>query len=237
MKRGRDLLAEYLASEFVQTARYDESSKRYRFQVGGVVHEAGGLLSMLRDRHYPHYVEGAVPQKRFSIAGKPSTALQGIRIDDDMMRLVQTGRPEDLHPMSRALLRHWQVKGHTVVAAQVPVRVAEHRMTKADVLTRDDKTQKLWMWEVKSGMCAALQCKQGEMQNIPASSADGGGIPCTKAGQWQLQCEYTRRALVAAGLPIKGARVIQVYESRKGRGVICIKEHRTASWLKQLAPQ
>jgi hypothetical protein len=116
-----------------------------------------------------------------------------------------------------------------VVAAQVPVRIDAWRMTRADVLTRDDKSGKLWMWEVKTGMAASLHDKQGTMRII------AGHVPCTKANAWQLQCEYTRRALVEqAGLPIVGARVIQIYESRKPGNEIEVKEHRTAPWLKKM---
>lgn len=229
--RGDDnTLSDYLQSQFARTARYNEATARFNYvNDKGVACEAGGLLSFLRSLYYPHYVDGAAPKGgRRTKGGKPSNPMQGIRVDMDMEALVRCGTGGDnLHPMSAALLAHWQSKGHSVVAAQVPVRIDDYRMTRADVLTRDNRTGKLYCWEVKTGMAASLHSKQGEMRGIP------GNVPCTRANQWQLQSEYTRRALVnVAGIPIAGARVIQVYEARKAGGGICIKEHRTAPWLK-----
>lgn len=236
MKRSRDkdseTLTAYLQSPFVRSACYATDTQCFTYQdEQGVPRQAAGLLSFLRATYYPHYVEGAVPLSGKAWKhGKPSSVEQGIRVDNDMEALVRGGRADGLHPLSAALLAHWQAKGHSVVAAQVPVRIDAHRMTRADVITRHDLTGKLWLWEVKTGMSASLRDKQGTMRAIP-----GAEIPCNKANCWQLQCEYTRRALVEqAGLPIAGARVIQVYEGRKRGAAIEVKEHRTAPWLKQV---
>jgi hypothetical protein len=230
MKRQRDhdALTAYLEGEFAKSARYDEATGRYVYSAGGLAFEAGGLLTWLRAVHYPDYVEGQAPSVRSKIkSGRPSNPMQGVRIDEDLVAVAR-GETIGLHPMSAALLAHWQRKGHSVVAAQVPVQLSANRMTKADVLTRDDKTGKLWCWEVKSGMPAALNEKQDRMRGLL------GNVPCTKANQWHLQCEYTRLALVQkAGLPIAGARVIQVWEAARG-GEIKVTEHRTPAWVKQL---
>jgi hypothetical protein len=234
MKRSRDAdleaLNTYLGGEFASTMRYDEHLARFTYREAGVVREAGGLLGWVKALHYPHYIEGQPPGAKSRIkSGKPSNAAQGIRIDEDIQALVQGDLTQALHPMSAALLSHWQAKGHAVVAAQVPVRVNAQRLTKADVMTRDNKTGKLWVWEVKSGMPAALHDKQERMRHIL------GNVPCSKANQWALQCEYTRLALVHnAGLSIAGARVIQVWESWRAGGAIEVKEHRSPGWVKQI---
>jgi hypothetical protein len=233
MKRVADhqrALNDYLQSEFASSARYNEESARYNYHEDGVLCEAGGLLSWLRATYYPHYVEGVAPSVKSRIKqGKPSNPLQGIRVDQELALVAQDAQTPTahMHAMTLALLAHWQAKGHSVVAAQVPVRINEHRMTKADVLTQDGRTAKLWMWEVKTGMPAALCEKQDCLRGVL------GSVPCTKQNQWQLQCEYTRRALLRAGLPIAGARVIQVYEERQS-GDFTVKEHRSATWLKQI---
>ena len=130
MKRNRDneALSTYLASQFVQSTRYNEATQRFNYQdERGVVREAGGLISLLRATYYPHYTEGAAPKGRNKWkAGKPSNQVQGIQVDADMQLLAAARGayiPPNLHPMSMALLTHWQKKGHTVVAAQVPARI------------------------------------------------------------------------------------------------------------------
>ena len=239
MKRTRDAdleaLNAYLQTPFASSARYNEATQCFNYTDDkGMTCDAGGLLSFLRAAYYPHYVEGRKPTRWGKSKGKPSNAAQGIQVDNDMERIAKNGGIGDnqLHPMSRALLEHWQRKGHTIVAAQVPVRVDAMRMTRADVITRDGKNGKLYVWEIKSGMANALHDKQGDMRNIPGF---GSSVPCTKANHWQLQCEYTRHALVGnAGLPIAGGRVIQVYEGRGNDAKIEVKEHRNAPWLKRL---
>jgi len=226
-KRTRETLDEYLQSEFARTAHFDEQAQRFVYSEQGVRREASGLLGFLRATYYPHYVDGK-PYRGHRRKGRASNALQGIRVDTDLEALVRQGHAEGLHPMSAALLAHWQSKGHSIVAAQVPVRIDAYRMTRADVITCETRSGKLYCWEVKTGMAGGLHTKQDYMRSTLRD------VPCTRANQWHLQSEYTRHALVThAALPIAAGRIIQVYEKHKTNELV-VKEHRHPAWLKQI---
>lgn len=225
MKRPRETLDAYRAGEFASSAHYDDASKSFTYIEGGVTKRCGGLLSFLAKEYWPHFVEGKSVRKKWN-KGRPSNAEQGIRVDSDLETLARTGAlPANAHAMSTALVAHWRERGHTLVAAQLPVLIDAYRMTRADALT--ECKGKLYAWEVKTGMAASLHSKQGVMRAMRTS------VPCTKANQWLLQSEYTRGALVRnAGLAIEAGRVIQIYEDRARN--IQVKELRVPKWVKEM---
>lgn len=123
--------------------------------------------------------------------------------------------------------------GHILVAAQVPVRLANVlsvRMTQVDLITMNALTHELEVWEVKSGFPQGFYRKQGFMRCDPIEH-----VECTKPNIWHLQLRYTQLALEAAlGLQNRThARVIHAYE-KKNTG-ICLKILEQPEWCKRIS--
>jgi hypothetical protein len=141
---------------------------------------------------------------------------------------VRTGKaPKRAHKMTKSLLHYWiKEKKHTLQASQLPVEIEGgwNKMTQADIITRDEITGDLYLWEVKTGFPVGGFRQQ---DNFKAPLAD---VKCTKYNIWQLQLYYTRQALEQKGLRFKEANVIQIYEKKKERELI-IKIHPQEDWL------
>ncbi len=239
-------LARHLGSEVARTARKVENDGRgYRISKGGQSMVCGGLLSMLKARFYPHHDASKAVRSRSEwkrAVGKNSSAEQGIRVDDDLAHYT-AGRKtlDELDPMARAVATHLNDAGYMRHAAQVPVEIEFGRVTCADLITRRRVDGALCLYELKTGACVNRR-----QDHFVGEYAD---VACTTHNQWQLQLEYTRRSLVAAGVPIAQARVLQVYEKQpvkrtagekrkrkeKGQAAVeyVVKEHKPPKWLKK----
>jgi len=217
-------LRAYGAEPWLKTVRIDPKTGGYRYKRYGLEQSRGGLLRELRRRFYDHYRENEVPSGRGLRAGKGSTKERGCMIDRQMLAAVRTGKkPPRQSRYTKALMDYWAKGHHILVAAQLPVEVPGwNRFTQADVITRNPMTGETWLWEVKSGMPPDWNFFQG---NFAAPLQE---VACTRAGMWQLQLHYTRCAVEAAGIPIDGSAVIQVYEAH--RGALKVDIHEPPPW-------
>lgn len=210
--------------------------EKYSFFHAGITHEGGGVISLLQKTFYPHYKSNRSKRKYKSVNVQGSTSVKGKTIDGQLGKWTALGgggkRPKRLNAWAGALMEHLETLGHTPQAAQLPVLIPNsrpHRMTQADLITVDG-FGRLWLWEIKSGIPVGGFQKQDVFQN-GIQDTKGKTVPCTKYGIWQLQLEFTRKALEAAGISIAEARVIQVYgDKRENKPVV--KVHSQPEWVK-----
>jgi hypothetical protein len=223
-------LESYIKRDAVQTARFVED--RYQYVKHGQRVACGGLVETLRYRFYPHYKDNR-SKRKWHVKTKGSSKEQGKRVDSELLQYTRTGKVEKkAHKMTSALLDYWiKKRNHTLQAAQLPVEIEGgwNKMTQADVITRDEKTGDLYLWEVKTGFPVGGFVKQ-DFFRAPFSA-----VKCTKYNIWQLQLHYTREALEQKGLRFKEANVIQIYEKiekkEKSKRELVIKVHPQESWL------
>jgi hypothetical protein len=170
---------------------------------------------------------------------KGSSSGVGKRVDMELMHHCNPSlglKPAKvLHKFTAKLLHLWTVEmKHTIQACQLPLLlVGEHNaMTQADVITRDERTGELWLWEVKTGMPVSLHRIN---KTTPKMRGVFSSVPCTKFNAWHLQLHLTRKACVSAGIPIANARVIQISERKfKGSTVLEVKQHQPPAWTASL---
>ncbi len=216
-------LARHLATPFAQSARYSDSSDRYEFRKAGNLIQVGGLINTLRYRFYPNYEENRSKRKWKTVKIKGSTAAQGKKVDSQISASI-VGPVKKMHPMAARLLAYWKEHGQTLQAGQVPVEIPGWlKMTQADLITRDEKTGKLWLWEIKTGASVGFHHKQGNMSGTLAK------VECKKLNIWHLQLHYTRLALEAAGVEIAESRVIQIHEEKGLKGFV-VKVYSPPEW-------
>ena len=194
-------------------------------KAGGTI-KCGGLINTLKYRYYPKYKDNRSKRNWKKVKVKGSSSSQGKAVDKQVAASITGKAPR--HPMAKALLDYWHSIGHELQAAQVPVELTDGwmKLTQADVITKDTKTGKLWVWEVKSGQPTGLFVQQGNFLGLLSD------VKCTKLHIWHLQLHYTKLALLAAGVNIEEARVIQIKENR-GEG-LKIKVHEQPEWTKKI---
>lgn len=203
-------LQKYLASPFAQSVRLNEE-RGYVVTNAGRPQVCGGLTRLLRARYYPNYKDNRSKRGR-RVLIKGSSIEQGKQVDSDMGSYIAGHKTIDaVHPMARALIERFEGNGHILQAAQVPVKVEVGRITQADFITLDTRTNKLWLIEQKSGHPVGLHMKQGVFERTYRN------VDNTKLNQWHLQLLYTKRSLIEAGVEITESRVIQIYEKKKKR--------------------
>jgi hypothetical protein len=226
-----DSLARYLHSRVAQSARYDETEQCYKYQhPNGTVITCGGLHRALKSIFYAHYTPSR-SRRNSSVQIKGSTKAQGIKVDKQVSSIVEGRYPIKMHDMTQRLLDYWRDAGETLQAAQVPVpmTLAQRKMTQADVITRDSKGR-LILYELKTGAPVGFSTAQGTLSEDHVAN-----VKCTKETIWQLQLAYTKMALIAAGVDIFAARVIQIFE-KKHQGLF-VKIYPEAKWTSQLPLQ
>ncbi len=233
-------LARYLASSFAQSVRHndaDPEGRGYVATVAGRQQVCGGLTRLLRARYYPNYKDNRSKRGR-RVLIKGSSSAQGIQVDTDIGDYIAGNKTvEAVHPMARALIERFEGNGHILQAAQVPVQIEPGRITQADFITLDTRTNKLWLAECKTGIPIGLHTKQGVFKQTYRN------VDNTKLNQWHLQLLYTKRSLIASGVDIAESRVVQIYEKRKKRTPaqkgkrlrgsstdLIIKEHVPPAW-------
>jgi len=233
--RPHPALAAHYASEFCQRAHFCAQSNAYQAPSNGRIATYSGLISRLRKHHYPHYDQTQSKRRWKKTNVRGSTSAQGKRVDAELGSVVAgkalPKRKKSWDAMTVSLLSYWRDDlGHTLEAAQVPVRVQGFwsTMTQADVITRDSDGR-LWLWEVKTGMPVGFTRKKGVLQNVR-----GAEVPCNGAAVWHLQLHYTRKALEAAGVPIAESRVIQIHGVRSDKNVLKRKVHIPPEWVGRL---
>ncbi len=224
-------LAAHLDSVLAKTAKFDGVS--YVFEKGGRPTRVAGLKKGLEARHYPHYIDNRAPRNWKTVRIMGSDAEEGKYVDTELaLHAEEPGRKVD-HHMVRKMLDTFREMGHVTVAGQVPVELPSHlmgghRMTQADLITRDDRTGELWLWEQKCGAPVGFNRKQGVFANLPGDEE----VVCTKLGIWHLQLRYTLLSLRAAGVNIRHSRVSQIYEKR-GLGLF-VDIHPPPEWTDRL---
>jgi len=217
----------YIKNDSVRTAHFGEEDGRYHYEKHGQRIACGGLVDTLKYRFCPHYKDNR-SKRNWRAKVRGSSKEQGKKVDSQLLEYVHTGKPpKKMHKMTDSLLNYWLKKrNHTLQASQLPVEIEGgwNKMTQADIITRDNKTGDLYLWEVKTGFPVGGFRKQGYFK------APFSHVKCTKYNMWQLQLHYTRQALEQKGLHFKEANVIQIYEKKKEKDLI-IKIHPQESWL------
>lgn len=226
-------LLDYAHSAPVQSARFSEADGKYAYALRGTTVMCGGLISELKRRFYPLYVEKRKRRNSKTTKVRGSSAKQGKCVDEQLLRYVHDdGKlPARASKMTRALIEYWEDRGHALQAAQLPVPLPQWgRMTQADCITRDPDGH-LWLWEVKTGAPVGgfrTQKTQERFKGVKSAR-------CTPINMWQLQMHYTAEGLISQGVPIRERRVIQVH-MEKGRDAPLVKVHPPAPWLQELPP-
>jgi hypothetical protein len=217
-------LARHLHHPLVQGARFDKKTGKYNFIKHGRMIACGGLLRHIKRIYYKSYKDNRSRRNYKKTNVKGSNKRQGKTVDQQIARSIER-KVQKPHPMTRALLEHFKAKGHVLQAGQVPVELnGWSKMTQADLITRDKKTGKLWVWEIKTGMPVGFFVKQGCFKAAPLKD-----VECTKLNIWHLQLRYTVAALQASHVQVGESRVIQIYEDKE-RGLV-IKEHEPPEWV------
>lgn len=221
------LLNQYIQLDAVKSAHFNDKDGRYHYTKHGQRVACGGLVETLKYRFCPHYKDNR-SKRNWKSNVRGSSKEQGKKIDNQLLEYVRTGKaPKRAHKMTKSLLHYWiKEKKHTLQASQLPVEIEGgwNKMTQADIITRDESTGDLYLWEVKTGFPVGGFRQQ---DNFKAPLAD---VKCTKYNIWQLQLHYTRQALEQKGLRFKEANVIQIYEKKKEKELI-IKIHPQEDWL------
>lgn len=226
----------HTASDFCTSAHYSDALKQYVYRVRGVqlVH-CYGVKSNMRYHYLPSKFKEMSGKRRWRTTQvRGSSSKVGKQVDTELMRYC-AGTLKVGHKFTVKLVYTWTKEmGHSVQACQLPVLLAgEHNaMTQADVITRDERSGELWLWEVKTGAPVSLHRVN---KTTPRMRGALSSVPCTKFNAWHLQLHLTRKACVAAGIPIAHARVIQVFERKlKGSVVVEVKQHVPPEWTARL---
>jgi len=227
-------LRTHLASVTAQSARYDRTTKSYKYELGGRTISCGGLINMLRAKYYHHYQDNRSKRAK-TCKIKGSSSSKGKCVDRQIAKTTAGKKVSRMSPLTKGLLEYWSINGHVLEAAQVPVELPGwFKMTQADVITRHMVTGQLWLWEVKTGAPVGFHVKQGKMTGGTVIS----DIDCTKLNIWHLQLHHTKMALEAAGVKIAHANVIQIHELREPDAPqahpTLLKVHQQPEWVKRL---
>lgn len=222
-----ETLISYLNHDFVKNIGFDSDRKRYFYtDKGNKTVYCGGLLSKLQSLYYPNYPRSP-KRRRFNSSNKVgSSSKMGITVDNQLMNYVEDKKSKK-NIMTRNIIDYLEnEKKHTILASQLPVKLNKwYKITQADILTIDKKTNDLYMWEIKTGFPVGGYRKRGTF-NSPFDH-----VACTKYNIWQLQRHFTYLGLVENGLNIKGSFILQIYRD-KTKGYI-VKEIGEAKWIKQ----
>lgn len=227
-------LSAYLHGPVAQSARFDKETQCYKYTYAGAPVTGGGLLSMLKWAYYPKYDNTTKKRRAKGTKLTGSTAAQGKQVDSEIALMIEgrlRKKNKKPHPMAQAIVSEIRSMGHEMQAAQVPVVLAQNvtKMTQADLITRDAFGH-LWLFELKSGQPVGFHRKQAAQTHFNGKLAH---VECTGLNIWHLQLHHTRMALEAAKVPIKQARIIQVYK-HKDKGLV-VKVHEQPEWVAQIA--
>lgn len=198
----------YLSAPLAQSARFDREKRRYTYRRNGALLATGGLIKTLEAMYYPHYRSNRSRRnKNTQLVG--SSASQGKAVDQQLAHLTEGRRVTRLSSMTKSLIAYLAEQGHILQAAQVPVEMPGwFKMTQADLITLHAATGKIWLWEVKTGVPVGFFVRQGTFR------APLNNVECTKLNIWHMQLHFTRLALMAGGMHIDEARVLQVHGFR-----------------------
>lgn len=226
-------IEKYLDGPFCKATAYDPIQKCYLSEG----QHYGGLLPKMAALHYPGFRRS---RRRTKTLKKGSSRKEGIRVDQDVVTLVNGGgkKKKKIHPFATALVQYWtERKGHQLVRAQVPVRVARFdAVTQADCITWDPKKEELWMWEVKCGFAPGGSVKKGYLFRPPAQNPVEK-VPSTVHNHWELQRYWTHKSFLEQGVPIVHSRVINVYRQQECKDnkktKVVVKERKPPAWILQ----
>ena len=223
-------LSAYLLSPIAQSATFDNELHAYKYVNAGVPITCGGLINTLKYAYYPKYEDNYKKRRRKSAKLVGSTSKQGKQIDSEIAAVIEGRLRKKPHPMAEAILKELKSMGHQLQAAQVPVPLANNtlKMTQADLITKDAFGM-LWLFELKSGQPVGFYRKQKNQMHFEGKLNE---VDCNGLNIWHLQLQYTRMALEAQKVPIRQARIIQVYKN-KDEGII-VKIHEQPKWIKKL---
>lgn len=223
-------LSAYLLSPIAQSATFDNELHAYKYVNAGVPITCGGLINTLKYAYYPKYEDNYKKRRRKGAKLIGSTSKQGKQIDSEIAAIIEGRLRKKPHPMAEAILKELKGMGHQLQAAQVPVPLANNslKMTQADLITKDAFGM-LWLWEIKSGMSVGFFRKQKQQMHFEGKLKH---VDCNGLNIWHLQLQHTRMALEDQKMPIKQARIIQVYKDRE-KGII-VKVHEQPKWIKDL---
>lgn len=230
-KRHPDL-AEYADNTFANSVSLVKRGRRTCYRVRGnddTYMDYAGLNSNLARCYFPHF---KAPRRRHAKGtAKPkrqaSKTTLGTRVDQEIL-LIVAGRKKKFHPMTKHLVDYFKERGHTLQAAQLPVRVARYNcVTQADCITVDSENR-LWMWEVKTGGVGINVTRGKGMFSAPLSD-----IKVSLYGTWELQRYWTQRALRESGIPIHKSHVLNVYYDTK-KDAFIVNALPNAPWTTRL---
>lgn len=202
-------IVQYLKKPRIKSIRFDEDEQSFVCSNG----KRRGLLSGLRYRFYPTYQRKARPKNAKWRARKASSTEQGLAIGEGLTDYLRTGQiPQD--GMAAALVHYFEkTLHHSIQATELPAFVQlgpnDERITRADVITADDKNR-LWMWEIKSGYNRVK--KQGDLKGLR-------GIPNKEKTHWELQRHFTHKGLVECGLDLYKSHVLNIFVENDQYGV------------------
>ena len=208
---------------------YEGEKKRYQYELmDGRKVETTGLKFALFCTYYPKLVRNR-SKRRSNTNIKGSSAVQGQRVDRELMAMVNGEEVLNPNKITSALCDYWAENGHVVQCAQLPVEIKKlDKVTQSDIITMAPDG-KLWLWECKSGAPVGGSQSHGLFFEGGIVDEHGKPVPCTEINTWYIQLEFTRAALVDAGVEIREARVIQVHEWRQN-DQLNVKVHDTPTW-------
>ena len=222
-KSQHESLKSYISKGFPDDVSFNKQRKMYSY--GNSLY--GGLLRPLKRTYYPYYKDS---KRRKRTHKKGSTSKLGIRVDDEITMIVAGKPPKKFHAMTDAVMKQINEMGHVLQCAQLPVYVKEFKkITQADFITLDPSTNRLHMWELKTGFTPGMYTTRGKGH----FSKELSGVKCTKYGIWELQRYWTHRSLQEAGLEVAASNVIQVYKDTKKKKFV-VKVLDNLPWLKKL---
>lgn len=220
----------------------------------------GGLVSKLKQLYYPHYknskrrkrtqkkgsnaklgkrIDDEIMVSYFSKKKKDTFFFSFLKfLSCKMITASKDYKPgknskiKTFHKMTVRLVKELvEDRGHVLQCSQLPVKIdALGRITQADFITLDPSTQRLHMWELKTGYTPGMFTTKGKGTFAGKHLQD---IPCTKYGIWELQRYWTERGLREAGLDIAQSNVINIYEDRK-KGCLTCKIMDNLPWVYNL---
>ena len=232
-------ISSHLSTPLIASVGRNPVNGKFTYEEDGRKKECGGIIWQLKKFYYPKYKEptrNGKAKRRRRTYQRGSTDKEGIEVHAQITKFVGLGdkRPKRMKAKTRAILNHLENElGHTLQASEIPVFIPGWSIvTQADLITMD-KAGKLGMLKIKAAFPSAGYRTQKQEPNMrPPLQA----VKSTKYNHWQLQREYTHRALVNAGVQIEESRIIQVKtDKRKEQGLV-VNVLPNPVWTKKVPP-